>query len=532
MGMARLLPTGIQDFEKVRRGGHVYVDKTAVIHRLVSGTEGAYFLSRPRRFGKSLLCSTLGAVFEGKRELFGEVAGYPALAIDSLGWEWKKHPVIRLDLNAGVYSNGVEALYAVLYAELQEAAERNGIALLEQTPLVTVGSQFKHLIRKACEKAGERVVVIVDEYDKPLLATLDLPEIHEQLKNELKGFYGVLKSSDEYLRFVFITGVTKFARVSVFSDLNHLDDITLDPFYADICGLTQEELVQTFGPEIDAVLTKAGRERGQYMEELRRFYNGYRFSPKPLTVYNPFGLLLHFKKGGEFQPYWYESGTPTFLINLIKNQKINIADMSNMRVRNEDFRKYDTHNMRAAPMLYQCGYLTISDYNEKRNEYTLDYPNLEVSYSFANSLMEQYLQVPEDRSQALFSKLPDALEEGNIEDTINALRQFLAGVPYDIIKETENYYQTVVFLIFKILGLNCRAEVRIADGRIDTLVETDDFVYCFEFKLDKSADEALAQINSKDYLLPWTGSGKKLFKVGVDFDREKRNIGEWKYEEN
>jgi len=502
------------------------VDKTPVIHRLVSGTEGAYFLSRPRRFGKSLLCSTLKAVFEGKRELFGEIAGYPALAIDSLDWGWKRHPVIRLDLNAGVYSNGVEALHTALSTELEAQYERLEIRR-EHTDVI---SQFKHLIRKACEKAGERTVVIIDEYDKPLLETMDLPEIHEQIRKELKGFYGVLKSSDQYLRFVFITGVTKFSRVSVFSDLNHLDDLTLDPAYADICGLTQEEVERDFEPEIVAVLKETGRDRETYLEDLRRFYNGYRFSEKPLTVYNPFGLLLHFNETGRFLSYWYETGTPTFLINLIKNQKINIVNMSNMRVRHEDFRKYDTHNMRAAPMLYQCGYLTISDYNEKRNEYTLDYPNLEVSYSFANSLMEQYLQVPEDRSQALFSKLPDALDEGNIEDAINALRQFLAGVPYDIIKETENYYQTVVFLIFKILGLDCRAEVRIADGRIDTLVETNDFVYCFEFKLDKSADEALAQINSKEYLLPWTGSGKKLFKVGVDFDSEKRNIGEWKYE--
>ncbi|MCL2218646.1 MAG: AAA family ATPase, partial [Chitinispirillia bacterium] len=454
--MARLLPTGIQNFDKLRRSGHVYVDKTVVIHRLVSGTEGAYFLSRPRRFGKSLLCSTMEAVFEGKRELFGEIAGYPALAINSLEWGWKRHPVIRLDLSAEVYSNGVTALHAALYSELEAQYERLGIH--REHPDVI--SQFKHLIRKACEKTSERVVVIIDEYDKPLLETIDLPELHEQIKKELKGFYGVLKSYDQYLRFVFITGVTKFSRVSVFSDLNQLTDLTLNPSYADICGLTQEEVERDFEPEIAAVLKETGRDRETYLENLRRFYNGYRFSKKPLTVYNPFGLLQHFGENGEFLSYWYETGTPTFLINLIKKQKIDIVKMDDMRVRHEDFRRYDTHNMRAAPMLYQCGYLTISDYNEKRNEYTLDYPNLEVSYSFANSLMEQYLQVPEDRSQALFSKLPDALEEGNIEDAINALRQFLAGVPYDIIKETENYYQTVVFLIFKILGLDCRAEVR------------------------------------------------------------------------
>ena len=503
------------------------MDKTPVIHRLITGSGKAFFLSRPRRFGKSLLCSTLRAIFEGRRELFGEIAGYPALAIDSLDWGWKRHPVVRLDLNAGVYSNGVEALHTALSTELEAQYERLGIRR-EHTDVI---SQFKHLIRKACEKNGERTVVIIDEYDKPLLETMDQPEIHEQIRKELKGFYGVLKSSDEFLRFVFITGVTKFAHVSIFSDLNHLDDLTLDPDYADICGWTQAELERAFRPEIDAVLEKKGKERDQYMEELRRYYNGYRFSEEPLTVYNPFGLLNHFKKKGKFSPYWYDTGSPSFLVNLITKQKINIANLSNMRIGYDSFRKYDIQSMDATAVLYQSGYLTISDYDEDEEEFVLDYPNLEVRSSFAKSLIRQYLNTTQDNADALILDLPKAFKNGDIEGAMNALRRFLASVPYDIIKETENYYQTAVHLIFTIFGLKCRSEVRIADGRIDTLVETSNFVYCFEFKLDKSADEALAQINSKEYLLPWTGSGKKLFKVGVDFDREKRNIGEWKYEE-
>ncbi|MDR2578804.1 MAG: ATP-binding protein [Chitinispirillales bacterium] len=523
--MKQLLPIGIQDFPKLRESGFVYVDKTARIHELLTGSGQPFFLSRPRRFGKSLLCSTLGAVFEGRRELFGEIAGRPALAIDSLEWGWKKHPVIRIDLNAGFYPTGIEALYSALSRELEREARKFDLVLSGGTH----ADQFANLIEMACSKAGERAVVIIDEYDKPLLETISKMELHKQVREILKGFYGVLKPSDPYLRFLLLTGVTKFSQVSVFSDLNHLDDLTLDPCYADICGITQEELEQNFEPEIGAILKETGRNREEYMENLRQYYNGYRFSEKPLKVYNPFGLLNHFKKNGKFAPYWYETGTPDFLVKLITDQKINIVNLSKMQVGYREFCKYDVEHMKAEPVLYQSGYLTITDYNDDKSRYTLDFPNIEVRSCFSTSLIEQYLQVPADRSRALIFKLPDALEDGEIEEAVEAIRQYLASIPYDIIKETENYYQTVVHLIFSMLGLNCRSEVRIADGRMDTLVETKNFVYCFEFKLDKTADEALAQIDTKEYLLPWTGSGKKLFKVGVNFDSEKRNIGEWKY---
>jgi hypothetical protein len=362
------------------------------------------------------------------------------------------------------------------------------------------------------------------------LETIDWPDIHKEIKSELKGFYGVLKSYDEYLRFVFITGVTKFSHVSIFSDLNHLTDLTLDPRYADICGLTQEEVERDFGPEIEAVLEDTGKGREEYLEELRRFYNGYRFSRKLLKVYNPFGLLKHFNAVGEFIPYWYETGSPSFLVKLITKQKIDITNLDNMRIGYDSFQKFDIENMDAVTVLYQSGYLTMSDYDEEENEFLLDYPNLEVRSAFAKSLLRQYLMAPADNANALFFELPKTLRNGNIDGAIETIRQLLASIPYDIVRESENYYQTAIHLIFTIFGLNCRSEVRIAAGRIDTLVETKSYVYCFEFKLDKSADEALAQIDTKDYLLPWAGSGKMLFKVGVNFDSEKRNIGEWKYE--
>jgi len=525
--MKRLLPLSIQDFASVREGGFCYVDKTVHIHRLITGSGRAFFLSRPRRFGKSLLCSTLGAIFEGRRDLFDGTDGRPVLAINSLEWAWKKHPVIRIDLNAGVYSNGVEALHSVLYSELQKESEKLEIAL-EKTDII---SQFKYLIRNACKKTGERVVVIIDEYDKPLLSTMDDEPIHTKIRTELKGFYGVLKPSDEFLKFVFLTGVTKFSHVSVFSDLNHLVDLTLKPQYADICGITQEELEQHFAPEIEDVLPNTGMNREAYLEKLRRFYNGYRFSKQNIRVYNTFGLLHHFDNDGEFQSFWYETGTPTFLIKLIINQKINILDLSNLRVSFSVFSKYDIENMEAVPVLYQSGYLTISDYDAEKDQFVLDYPNEEVRSCFAQSLLKHYASTTEGNFRALTTLLPEALFEGKIDDAMNTLKSFLASIPYDIIKEKENYYETAIHLIFTMLGLNSRAEVRISSGRIDVLVETKNYVYCFEFKLKGSADKAIKQIDTKDYLLPWKNSGKKLFKVGVAIDRKKRTLGAWKTEE-
>ena len=517
----RKLPIGIQDFGKLRELGHVYVDKTPIIHQLIQGS-GAYFLSRPRRFGKSLLCSTIKTIFEGKRELFQETAGFPALAIDNLEWEWKKHPVILLSLNTAFFSSA-NVLINTLYDHLLNIALDNNLDLRGEE----MGAKFRNLIIDLNNKYKERVVVLIDEYDKPLLDAIGNPDLHIQIRNELKGFYGILKSSDEYLRFVFLTGVTKFAHVSIFSDLNHIKDMTLNPDYAEICGLTQVEVESHFEPEIAEILNNTNKSRDKYLQELRDYYNGYRFSREPLTLYNPFGLLIHFDEKGNFIPYWYASGTPTFLIELIKKQKINILDLDKMSFDERQFQKFDIVNMDAVVILYQAGYLTISGYNEEKRKYSLNYPNLEVSTSFSITLIEQYLSVDFDNSNALIANLPDALMDGDIERMIETLRQFMAAIPYDIIIDSEKYYQTVVHLIFSMFGINCRSEVRIAQGRIDTIVETKKFVYCFEFKLNEPAKKALEQINSKDYMLPWKGSGKQLFKIGICFDSEKRNISEW-----
>jgi hypothetical protein len=526
--MKHKLPVGIQDFVGIREDGCYYVDKTALIHTLVNGSGKTFFLSRPRRFGKSLLCSTLGALFDGRRELFAASAAQPALAIDSLEWDWKKHPVIRIDLSPGNYERGVNELLATINTALGLCARKYGVALEGDT----ISAQFMRLINTLREKAGEKVVVIIDEYDKPLLSTIDEPALHKEMRSTLKGFYSVLKATDGDLRFTFLTGVTKFSHVSVFSDLNHITDISLEPRYAELCGITQEELERNFADEISEIIQNKGTKRETYLMEVKQFYNGYRFSRKPLTVYNPYGLLKHFYSGGEFLPFWFESGTPTFLIKLIENQHINILDLGKQTVRYADLGKYDVETMQAVPVLYQSGYLTINEYNSEEDVFSLDYPNAEVRASFAESLAEKYLRVPDENLSAFIINFISAIYKGNVDYMMNALKPLIASIPHDLItkNENENYYQTVIHLVFTMMGLQCRSEVRIADGRIDTLLETSKFVYCFEFKLEGSAQTALAQIDSKDYLLPWRGRGKKLFKVGVNFDREKRNISEWKVE--
>jgi hypothetical protein len=514
----RRLPLGIQDFPKMREGNYVYVDKTERIYDLITGSGSQVFLSRPRRFGKSLLCSTLGAIFEGRRELFN------GLAIGSTDWEWKKHPVIHIDLNPGNYSNGVITLNEQVNLSLSFCEEDYNIS---GTGEHEIAVRFRQLIKNLAAQSNEKVVVVIDEYDKPLLSTIDYPELHIKMRDALKGFYSVLKSADEYLKFVFLTGVTKFSQVSIFSDLNHLTDISLDSRYCDICGITQEEMERDFEPEIDGIVRDGGKDRAVYLAKLKRFYNGYRFSKNPLTIYNPFGLLNHFDKCGEFLSYWYSSATPTFLIKLIENQHIDVLHLGEQIVSASAFRKYDVETMEAVPVLYQSGYLTIVDYDDEQNCYALDFPNEEVRSAFAESLVEKYLHVGGESLNAFIMRFFGSLVKGDVDGIMNALKPFFASIPYDLIANTENYYQTVIHLIFTMLGLQCRSEVRIAAGRIDTLVETKSFVYCFEFKLDGTAVEALSQIDTKDYLLPWSGSGKKLFKVGVDFDKEKRNIGEY-----
>jgi hypothetical protein len=349
------------------------------------------------------------------------------------------------------------------------------------------------------------------------------------MRNALKGFYGVLKSVDEHLHFVFLTGVTKFSKVSIFSDLNNLTDISMDPVYCDICGVTQEELERDFSPEIEGIATSKGITRDAYIAKLKHFYNGSRFSRKQLTVYNPFGLLYHFNSGGQFESFWFATGTPTFLIKLIQAQKINVFNLERKTILTADFQRFDVDNMDAVPVLYQSGYLTIVDYdeNERRGRYTLDYPNEEVRSSFAGALCDSWTGVHSAERASVINTILDAVEAGKADDFVEALKPFYNGIPYELIAQVEYYYELVFYLVLRMLGLYCFVEVRTAVGRIDAVLECDDFVYVLEFNVDGTAQKALQQIGDKDYALSWNGKGKKVFKIGIVFDKEKRNIGGW-----
>ncbi|MDR3108684.1 MAG: ATP-binding protein [Planctomycetaceae bacterium] len=516
MGLPKL-PFGIQNFEKLRNLNCLYVDKTKQIYDMITNNSGVVFLARPRRFGKSLICSAIGAVFDNKRELF------KGLYIDASDWEWETYPVIRIDLNAGNYYDGQIALYSTIDCALKSCSRQYGIPLEGSSS----SEKFSTLIECLYTKFSKPVVVIIDEYDKPLLSTIDKPEICEQLRTALKGFYGVLKTSDQYLKFVFLTGVTKFSQVSVFSDLNQVNDISFDEDYADICGITQEELEQNFEPFFDAAMKENELDREGYLGKLKLFYNGYRFTDKPIKVYNPFGLINHFTKKYKFQSFWYNTGTPAFLMKLLSEQKIDLVNLEKIEVGVNEFVNFSIDKLDALPILYQTGYLTIINFNKDENFYTFDYPNLEVKTAFADSLMKDYFGCRGTEQSSFVAKVPRLLRAGDIDEVMEHIQSFLAGIPYDLAIANERYYQTVIHVLFRMLGFDTDSEIRIAKGRLDTKVETKNNVYCFEFKLNGTAQDAINQINTKDYLTPWLKSGKKLFKIGVKFDCEERNVTDW-----
>ncbi|MCL2822503.1 MAG: ATP-binding protein [Polyangiaceae bacterium] len=537
--MNRLLPVGMQDFVAIRERGFCYVDKTALIHKLVVGSGDAVFLSRPRRFGKTLLCSTLEAVFSGRRDLFGEIAGQPALAIDSLEWAWKKHPVIHLSLGSGRLWRGVDDLDGAFKRQLQAQA----IKLDLELPNDSVEAMFLILLRRACKKFGEKAVVIIDDYDKPLLETIDDPIVQKQVRRDFGGLYAILKTYYTYLRFVFLTGRTRFSYVSLFSGLNNLDDISLDSDFACICGITQDELESTFEPEIAEILAGTEQSAEEYMERLRKYYHGYRFSKLPATVYSPSGLILDFDNGGKLSDDWYSSTSPDSLIRLLTKHNLPILALNPTRIAERSFRRLDFHKLERAAVLYQSGYLTVSDYDEERDEYVLDFPNLGVSSTFARSFASESIQVPEEDADALITNLPLTFAAGDIDGAIDAIRAFLASIPHSIVFPSENFYETAIFIMFKMLGIKCHVEMQLLIGRIDILVVVPQYVYCFEFKiirptgapvstmkLQKAATSAVAQITKNEYLLPWVRSRKKLYRVGVVIDGSTRNVGEWKCE--
>ena len=523
-GKFRRLPIGVQSFASLRKGGFVYVDKTRYIYELARRNK-QYFLSRPRRFGKSLFLSTLKAYWEGKKELF------EGLAINELekgnSEAWQPHPVFYFDFNGQNYQGGT-ALEDVLDKMLEMWEKEYGCK--ETGPL---SYRFQNLLIKASAKAGRECVVLVDEYDKPLLEVLDNRLLEERNKAVFKAFFGTLKNYDEYLRFVFITGVTKFSKVSIFSDLNQLYDISLLPDFASICGITREEMLSNFLPEIEKTAAGLHISKEKCLADLQQRYDGYRFAVGAEGVYNPFSLLSALDSG-LLDAYWFSTGTTTFLVKQVKKMRLNPAKFTNRTIYADAaaMTDYRAENSDPVPLLYQTGYLTIWDYDARRQRYVLGFPNDEVKYGFLSSLLPVYTPASMSATGTDIFTVDEYIETGNIEGVGDIFRALFAGIPYTADDAPfEHYFQTVIYLVFTLLGRYVQVEVHSAKGRADCIVETPDFVYIFEFKLGKSAKDALQQIENKGYAETYRADKRKLFKIGVSFDGEKQSLEEWEVAE-
>ena len=509
------LPIGMQSFESIRQNNFLYIDKTKHIYSLANSNR-YYFLSRPRRFGKSLFLSTLKAYFLGKKELF------KGLYIETVEKQWIEYPVIYLDLNSGIYTTE-EELYRVLNYPMQRLEQKYSIDVKE--PSLSV--RLKNIVLTAFEQTGKQVVILVDEYDKPLLQTIDNEELHDKFKTILKGVYSILKECDEYIRFGMLTGVTKFSKISLFSDLNNLMDISLDESYTDICGITEEEIKTNFVEHLQAFAEKESTTKEDIFLQLKKMYDGYHFSKNTsIDIYNPFSLLNSLTRK-EFENYWFQTGTPTFLIKLLKENDYDLKDFSEGNIDAVDLTSKESMLNAPIALFYQSGYLTIKDYDRDFSSYVLGYPNREVEQSFLDFLLPKYINTEENMSTSFLIAFARDLRAGRIEDFLTKLKVFFAKTPYDLIKDTENHYQTVVFIICKLLGYYSEAEYKIVNGRIDMEIKTKDYIYVFEFKFDKSAKEALEQIDSKDYPLAFQQDERKLYKIGVNFSSQTKNIDEY-----
>ena len=516
----RKMPVGVQDFEKLRTGNNIYVDKTRYVYELLQ-SDAPYFLSRPRRFGKSLFLSTLKAYFLGKKDLF------EGLAIAGLEKDWIEYPVFYIDFNVGIITDAASFLQR-LNVILNELEKKWGTTVNDNDP----ATRFETVIRCAYEKTGKKVVVLVDEYDKPLLATLDNLDANEAIRVALKGFYGVLKSADAHLRFVFLTGVTKFSKVSIFSDLNMLDDISMSNHFSGICGISEAELLDNFQPEIRALAERLGLTPGETFAELKKNYDGYRFAKEGEDIYNPFSLLNTFSKN-DLGYYWFKTGTPTFLIEMLKNSHFNLPELEgDIWITENNVSDYKADNTDPIPALYQSGYLTIKDYERETNLYVLGFPNEEVKYGFLNELLPVYSCKSSSESSFSVIKMMHALKKGNIEDMMNMLTAYYASIPYDLIEKknkNERYFQSLFYTLFSLIGQFVQTEVKSATGRSDAVVKTSDSIYVFEFKMDDhaTAKQALKQIDEKSYLIPYTGDGRKLVKIGAAFNRDEGLLKDW-----
>ena len=510
----RKFPIGVQNFEKIRKGDFLYVDKTELIYQLVD-SGSYYFLSRPRRFGKSLLISTLEAYFQGKRELF------VGLALERLEQDWVERPVFHLDLNIGKY-DAPDSLDKIL----NEAVSRWELIYGTGVGEVTLALRFAGILRRAYEQTGERVAILIDEYDKPLLQAIGNYELQNAYRSTLKPFYGVLKTMDGCIKFALLTGVTKFGKVSVFSDLNNLNDISMDRRFLNLCGITEKEIHDNFEEDLQALAGMQGMTYEETCNELRTCYDGYHFTYNCEGLYNPFSLLNAFKRK-EFGNYWFETGTPTYLVRLLQKHHYDLERMAHEETDIQVLNSIDSESTNPIPVIYQSGYLTIKGYDERFGIYYLGFPNREVEEGFMRFLLPYYTTVTKVESPFEILKFTREVESGDYDSFFRRLQSFFADTPYEMIRDLELHYQNVLFIVFKLVGFYVKVEYHTSEGRVDLVLQTDRFIYVMEFKLNGTAEEALRQINEKQYARPFETDGRKLFKVGVNFSKKSRNIEKW-----
>ena len=512
-------PVGIQTFEDIREKGYLYIDKTKYIVDFREKGMKYVFLSRPRRFGKSLFASTLQAYFEGRKELF------EGLAIADYEKEWVKHPVLHFDLSGAKHMT-IEQLERYLADMLEEQETKWGY----KTHLIDANLRLIELVKRAYNQTGKNVVVIIDEYDAPLLDVVHEKENLQPLHRIIQNFYSPLKMLDPYLEFTFIIGITKFPQSSIFSGLNNLDNISMFNQYSAICGISKTELITQMKPDIEAMGEALNMTYEECLAELTQFYDGYHFSKNSEDIFNPFSLVKALN-ARDIAPYWFGSGTPSFLLKLLDKYHVNLSTLESQETVLSSFDQSTEEMTEALPLLYQSGYLTIKKYEPMFQEYTLGIPNKEVRNGLLNSLIPHYVNPRRSDNNAFLLGFCKAVYRNDIEAALEHMRTYMATIPYDLENHSEKHYQTIFYLMFSFLNIYIRTEVKSAIGRADAVMHMPDTIYVFELKVDKSAEEALAQIDEKGYMLPYHSEGKRLVKIGISFDSTQRTIRDWKIKE-
>ena len=514
--LQRLYPIGIQTFSKIREGNYLYIDKTAYVYRMTHSASSYMFLSRPRRFGKSLLTSTLHSYFSGRKDLFH------GLAMEKLEKEWTEYPVLHFDMSTAKHADSEQLLqelnlklygYEQIYGRLEEEVNPN--------------QRLMGLIKRAYEQTGKKVVVLIDEYDAPLLDVVHERENLDVLRNIMRNFYSPLKACDPYLRYVFLTGITKFSQLSIFSELNNIENISMDEPYAAICGISEDEIRSQMEEDVDRLAKNLEVTPEEALMKLKENYDGYHFTYPSPDIYNPFSLLTAMEKG-KIGSYWFGSGTPTYLIKMLDKFGVKPSEIGRKQLKSSAFDAPTETMTDAVPLLYQSGYITIKDYNKMLDLYTLDIPNKEVRLGLMESLLPHYVDNKTPEATTMVAYLFYDIQNGDMDAALHRLQEFLSTIPYCDNTRFEGHYQQVFYIIFSLLGYYVDVEVRTPRGRVDIVLRTKTTLYVMELKLDKSAGEAMEQIDLKNYPERFALCGLPIVKVAVSFDSERCTIGDWK----